>query len=42
MYVLLIGQGSSDKRQVVILLCEISGFHGDDYEEYRLLGCGAV
>jgi hypothetical protein len=23
-------------------LCMIRGFHGDDYEEYRLLGCYAV
>jgi hypothetical protein len=24
------------------LVCEIWGFHGSDYEECRLLGCGAV
>jgi hypothetical protein len=24
------------------ILCEISGFQSGDYEEYRLLGCGAV
>jgi hypothetical protein len=23
-------------------LCRIWGFHSGDYEEYRLLGCGAV
>jgi hypothetical protein len=25
-----------------LILCKIRGFHGGDYEEYRLLGCGAV
>jgi hypothetical protein len=30
---------SSDK---VGMLCRIWSFHGDDYEECRLLGCGAV
>jgi hypothetical protein len=24
------------------MLCKICGFHGDDYEECHLLGCGAV
>jgi hypothetical protein len=24
------------------MLCKICGFHGGDYEEYRLLGCDAV
>jgi hypothetical protein len=24
------------------ILCKIWGFHGGDYEEYRLLGCVAV
>jgi hypothetical protein len=24
------------------LFCKISGFHGGDYEEYRLLWCYAV
>jgi hypothetical protein len=23
-------------------LCKIRGFHGDDYEKYRLLGCSTV
>jgi hypothetical protein len=25
-----------------LMLCKISGFHGDDCEECRLLGCDAV
>jgi hypothetical protein len=25
-----------------LMLCKISGFHGGDYEECRLLGCYAV
>jgi hypothetical protein len=25
-----------------LLQCKIWGFHGDDYEEWRLLGCYAV
>jgi hypothetical protein len=25
-----------------VVLCRILGFHGDDYEERRLVGCGAV
>jgi hypothetical protein len=24
------------------VICKISGFHSGDYEELRLLGCGAV
>jgi hypothetical protein len=24
------------------IICKILGFQGYDYEEYRLLGCGAV
>jgi hypothetical protein len=26
----------------IILFCKIWGFHGDDYEEYRLLRCDTV
>jgi hypothetical protein len=26
----------------IVDLCKIWGIHGGDYEEYRLLGCGAV
>jgi hypothetical protein len=26
----------------LLILFEIWGFHGEDYEECRLLGCGAV
>jgi hypothetical protein len=25
-----------------LMLCKIRGFHGGDYEEFRLLGCYAV
>jgi hypothetical protein len=26
----------------ILHVCKISGFHGNDYEEWRLLGCYAV
>jgi hypothetical protein len=29
-------------KAISCLLCKISGFHGGDYEEWRLLGCYAV
>jgi hypothetical protein len=26
----------------IIIICKIRGFHGGDYEEWRLLGCDAT
>jgi hypothetical protein len=33
---------ATDKLDRLIVGCRILGFHGGDYEECRLLGCGAV
>jgi hypothetical protein len=30
------------QRQMIYILCEISVSHGDDYENYYLLGCVAM
>jgi hypothetical protein len=30
------------ERASISQICKILGFHGDDYEEWRLLGCYAV
>jgi hypothetical protein len=36
------GKHFSDTEPSRLMLCKIRGFHGGDYEEYRLLKCDAV
>jgi hypothetical protein len=35
----IVNSSAIELRQMIYILCEISVSHGDDYENYYLLGC---
>jgi hypothetical protein len=40
--IVLVAKTTADLTNNQNNVCKIWGFHGGDYEEYRLMGCGAV